>query len=89
MASKQPRSYQTHWVGTRNSVQEPSFASGMYEILLETASGCTSLLYDFAQKIQSRHIKRADMSSAAPALATDITPDDLSAVSSVAENDRR
>ena len=75
--------------GTREIVQDLSFASGWYENLLKTASGCTDLLHNFFAKPRSRYPKSADTSSAAPALAPDVMTDDqcaLAMVSSVAKD---
>ena len=58
--------------GTREIVQDPSFASGWYENLLKTASGYTHLLHDFFAKPRSRYSKSAGTSSAlAPGVMTD------------------
>ena len=84
MASKQPRSFRPIRGGTQNSVQDPSFASGWYEILLNTASGYTDLLHDFFQKTRSRYPERADTSLAAPALAPDTMSNDQCTLSMVA-----
>ena len=89
MASKQPRPYRPYRGGTRNFVQDPPFASGWYETLLDSASGYTNLLHDFFQEARSRYHQRADPSFAAPALAPGIMTNDqytLSMVSSATKD---